>query len=98
MHRQSLPTSFDSADDRVLDGNHARVGIAVLDEANRGGKSRNRDVLDRMSPDLGDRRLGVSSAVPLERDAQWQVARVEIAVRVGFGRAHIFCFQHRMRR
>ena len=94
MGGQCLPPSLDSADDRVLDRDHAGIGVAVLDGAHGSAESRHRDLLDRMSPDLRDRRFGVRAAVALKSDAQRQLARVKMAVRFGSTRADRFGFQH----
>src|SRR5437868_7607490 len=72
---QRLPAGVNSTDDRILDRNHARIGIAIVDGAHRTGESRDGNVLDGMSPDLLDGALGVSSTIALKGDAQRQLAR-----------------------
>ena len=85
--RQSEPPGVHSADDGVLDGNDACLGVAFLDGADGGRERRKWDLLDWMPPDLRDGRLGVSAAVALERDAHHHAARVRpAAVRSRFSR------------
>src|SRR3954454_7103504 len=66
---EGLPSGLDAPDDRVLDWNHARVGLTFLHRAHRTRKSGDRNSLDGMLPDLRDRALGVRAMIALERDA-----------------------------
>src|SRR5712671_5812698 len=74
VRSQRLPPRLDPADDRILDRDHARVGLSFLDRAYGAAECRYRNLIDRMAPDLRDRAFGVRAAVALKCDAHRQVA------------------------
>src|SRR5689334_7513435 len=100
MGVQRLPPSIDFADTGVLDGNHARVDIAVLDCADGGDEGWIGNHFDRMSPDLFDRRLAVCPALALKSDARESGygPRTVDAVQMRLGCSNSFRFQHRIQR
>jgi hypothetical protein len=81
VRRESLPPRFHSADDRVLDGDHASIGFTLVDGPQGAGESGNRNLLDWMPPYLGDRALGVGAAIALKCYAHRRASGVTGAVR-----------------
>src|ERR1700674_163101 len=76
---QSVPPSVDSPYYGILEGEHARIGVALLNGAHRSGERGNRDLFHPMSPYLRDRSLGVRAAIALKRDAHRQIARARLS-------------------
>jgi hypothetical protein len=73
VKRECLPPSVDPPNDGIFDWNDARIRLAVVHGPNGTTKCRERNVLDRMSPDLRDRGLGVRAVIALECDAHGQI-------------------------
>ena len=72
---ESLPPCINSPYYGVLDGDHAGVGVALLDGADRTRECGNGDLLHCVPPYLRDRTLGVCSAISLKCDAHRQIWR-----------------------
>jgi hypothetical protein len=70
---ECAPALLDAPDNGVLDWNDARIRRTFVDSAECRGESARGNALDRMSPDLGYRRLGVRTVLTLERDAHEKI-------------------------
>src|SRR4051812_41665444 len=74
MRRERLPSRVHPSNDRILDGDHACLGLTFVHGACSARKSREGDSLDRVPPDLRDRTFRVRPAITLEGDARREVA------------------------
>src|SRR5688500_3795310 len=91
---ERAPALLDPSDDGVLDRNDAGIGRTFVDGTERGGKSAGGNALDRMPPDLGNRRFGVSSVLALKRHPHEKLRSLRLDFTVT--RAEYFLFRQRV--
>jgi hypothetical protein len=79
---ESVPPRFHAPDRGVLDGDHARVCLTLVNGAYGARECRNRNHFHCVTPDLRDRVLGVGAAVALKCNPHRQRAGGRITRRV----------------
>jgi len=72
---EGMPPRINSPHYGVLDGDHAGVGVALLNGPHRARECGNRDLLHWVPPYLGDRAFGVRAPVSLKCNANRQISR-----------------------